>query len=324
MSGVRVCAALVIAAAAISDVGAIAAPATPAPATPAPATPAPATPAIDISRARVLLPGGDDCAEVACLIDRAYRRDAGARRLALALWTDAGDLAGVGPDQRFDGGYRGPIHLVPQLPLGEHRRHLVWVAGAMQSIDRFFRDGFPPDAPPRYRWRGLAFRFVRSVGKRTPSAYADGWTIEYNVAGSLLTSADGVRDTLVHELFHSNDQDHGDWSARQLQADYDAIVARCGAPLRTACLAPYAPHTTMVRGGTYYAFQQNNGNAVHEYAAELALRYFHEQREMIAAGKLSAPAFKCGPAENGRAWRALVDEFFAGRDRVPACTGSRG
>jgi hypothetical protein len=37
------------------------------------------------------------------------------------------------------------------------------------------------------------------------------------------------------------------------------------------------------------------------------------------AGKLSQRAFKCGPPENARAWRALVDEFFAGRDLVPAC-----
>jgi hypothetical protein len=279
---------------------------------------APAPPlAIDLARARTLLPGFDDCADVACLIDRAYRSDARARELALALWTDSGDLAGVGPDEIMDGGYRGKIHLVPQLPLGRHRQHLAWVAEAMRSIDRFFRDAFPDGDPPRYRWRGLAFRFVRSVDKRTPSAYADGWAVEYNVAGSLLTSAAGVLDTLIHELFHSNDEDHGDWSATHLKADYDAILARCGA--RTACLAPYAPNTTMVRGGTYYAFQQNNGNAVHEYAAELAVRYFKEQSEMLGAGKLSAKAFKCGPAENGRAWRALIDEFFAGRDRVPAC-----
>ena len=75
----------------------------------------------------------------------------------------------------------------------------------------------------------------------------------------------------------------------------------------------------MVRGGTYYAFQQDNGAVVHEYAAELAVRYFKEQSEMLATGKLSRPAFKCGPSENGRAWQALVTEFFAGLDRVPAC-----
>jgi hypothetical protein len=75
----------------------------------------------------------------------------------------------------------------------------------------------------------------------------------------------------------------------------------------------------MVRGGTYYAFQPNNGAVVHEYAAELAVRYWKEQSEMLAKGKLARKAFKCGPAENARSWRALVDEFFAGVDRVPTC-----
>jgi hypothetical protein len=85
------------------------------------------------------------------------------------------------------------------------------------------------------------------------------------------------------------------------------------------CLSPYAPNVTVVRGGTYYAFQPGNGDSVHEYAAELAVRYFDEQSEMRRRGKLAKPAFKCGPPENGRAWQALVDEFFAGRDLVPSC-----
>jgi hypothetical protein len=296
-------------------------PAAPAPAIAAPEAPAQApAPAaiIDLDRARALLPGFDDCGDVPCLIDRAYQSDTRARQLALALWTESGDLAGVGPEEMMDGGYRGTIHLVPELPIGAHRQHLAWVVEAMRSIDAFFADASGHE-PPHYRWRGLAFRFVRSVGKRTPSAYATSWAIEYNVAGSLLISAAGVRETLFHELFHNNDEDHGDWSAGHLQADYDAIVARCGARPTVACLAPYAPNNTMVRGGTYYAFQQNNGNAVHEYAAELAVRYEKEQSEMRAAGKLARRAFKCGPPENARAWRALIEEFFAGRDLVPAC-----
>jgi hypothetical protein len=273
---------------------------------------------IDLDHAKVLLPGFDDCDDVACLIERAYKSDAKARGLAMALWSDTGDLAGVGPDEIMDGGYRGQIHLVPQLPIGAHRQHLVWVAEAMRSIEEFFSGAFAGAPPPHYRWRHLGFRFVRSLGKRTPSAYATSWAIEYNVAGSLLTSAGGVRETLFHELFHNNDEEHGDWSAGHLQADYDAILARCGAR-SVACLAPYAPNNTMVRGGTYYAFQQNNGNAVHEYAAELAVRYFKEQSEMLSPGKLARRAFKCGPAANARAWQALVEEFFAGRDLVPSC-----
>jgi hypothetical protein len=275
---------------------------------------------IDATQAARLLYGGESvpkCADIACLIEHRYAGDAKAGVLAAALYKASGSVAGVGPDEQMDGGYRGKIHLVPQLPIRGYRQHLTWVTAAMTSIDGFFTELFAKQTAPHYRWRDLAFRFVRSVGKRTPSAYATGWAIEYNVEGSLLTSEAGVRETLFHELFHSNDEDHGDWSVKTLATDYDAIVKRCGT--KVSCLAPFAPNVTMVRGGTYYAFQQNNGVAVHEYAAELAVRYFDEQTLMLRSGKLAKPAFKCGPPENARSWQALVDEFFAGRDLVPAC-----
>lgn len=281
-----------------------------------------AAPSVRLDDAKALFPTvAKACADVACLIDEAYVRDAKARALAHALYTESGDVAGVGPEEIMDGGYRGKIHLVPQLPTGRYRQHLAWVVAAKRSIDDFFAQLFATRPPPAYRWRALQLRFVRSIKKRTPSAYAIGWTIEYNVEGSLMKSASSVEETLFHELFHTNDFAHGDWSARTLQRDYDAIVQRCGT--RVACLAPYAPNTTKVRGGTYYAFQQNNGNGVHEYAAELAVRYWKEQAQMLRDGRLAKPAFKCGPIENARAWKALVDEFFSGRDLVPSCGSTR-
>ena len=287
---------------------------------------APRSPEIAVADASKLLYGDaaapESCAQdgepIACLIEARYARDAKAKAIALALYRDTGDVAGVGPDEMMDGGYRGKIHLVPELPVGPYRGHLAWVAAAMMQIDAFFSAQFADGPAPAYRWRALAFRFVRSVKKRTPSAYAAAWSIEYNVEGSLLTSATGVRETLFHELFHLNDEQHGDWSGKALAKDYAAILAKCGAK-DVRCLAAYAPNTTMVRGGTYYAFQPDNGATVHEYAAELAVRYYGEQTEMRTAGKLMRRAFKCGPAENARAWNALVDEFFAGRDLVPAC-----
>jgi hypothetical protein len=246
----------------------------------------------------------------------AYKADPKAAAIARSLYEDFGAVATAGEEEEMDGGYRGEIHLVPELPAGKYRRQLAWVSSALHSIDAFFA-GF--DRPPSYRWRALTVRFVRSVGKRTPSAFASGWTITHNVVGSLLGSERGVRETYVHELFHLNDFDHGDWSAKTLAKDYAAIVKKCGT--KSSCLAPFAPNTTKVRAtGTYYAFQPNNGDSVHEYAAELALRYFKEQTEVAARGKLARPAFKCGPPENARAWQALVDEFFAGRDLVPACS----
>jgi hypothetical protein len=283
-------------------------------------TPSAGAPRVTLDEARKLLPDAPrDCADIECLIERAYARDAKAQAAALALFRAGGDVAGVGPDETMDGGYRGKIHLVPELPIGKYRAHLTWVADSLRSIDGLFQKLFTQQPAPAYRWRALQLRFVRSVGKRTPSAYAMGWLVEYNVEGSLLTSFEGVRETLFHEIFHTNDGAHGDWSEQALRKDYAAILARCGPRLTNRCLAPYAPNDTVVRGGLYYAFQQNNGDPVHEYAAELAVRYWKEQSAMLSAGKLSRPAFKCGPPENGRSWKALVDEFFGGRDLVPPC-----
>lgn len=231
--------------------------------------------------------------------------------LAFAIFMRFGTIVVPGDDEIMEGGYRGKIHLVPEQPGG---KHLAWTASALAAMDAFFTSF---DAPPAYRWRGLTIKFVRSVGKHTPSAYAANWSIVYNVEGSLMINEPSVLELLFHELFHTNDQDHNDWSHRVLRDDYAKIVAKCGT--RLDCLKPYAPNGTIVRGGTYYAFQPNNGDTVHEYAAELAVRYFDEQREMMTAGKLTRPAFKCGPAENGRAWAALTGEFFGGRDLTPMC-----
>ena len=280
---------------------------------------APAPPVVDLAAAQLLLPTPAACDALPCLIAHAYLEDPKAAKVALELFQTTGDVAGVGPEEVMDGGFRGTIKLVPQLPIHGYRKHLVWVADGSQSIDRFFDSLFAGQPKPSYRWHALQFRFVRSLVKHRPSAYAFAWTIEYNVEGSLNTSAKSVRETLFHELFHLNDEAHGDWSAAQLGADYRAILKKCGARPTLACFSPYAPNDTRVRGGTYYAFQQNNGETVHEYAAELAVRYFKEQSEMLGKGRLSRRAFKCGPAENARAWRALVSEFFADRDLVPAC-----
>ncbi len=255
-------------------------------------------------------------AAITCLLAARYAKDAAAAAIAHDLYATTGDVAGLLPEEDFDGGYRGVIHLVPELPTRALRKHLQWVADAMRDIDALFAglDDAARKATRRYRWRALSFRFYRSLRKPTPAAFAIGWLVSYNVAGKINTSADVVRETLFHEIFHLNDADHGDWSAK-LEPLFSRIVDKCGTARR--CLAPYAPGDTTVIGGTYYAFQPGNG--VGEYAAELALRYYREQREMLHAQRLSRAAFKCGPPENAQAWQALVDEFFGGVDLVPAC-----
>jgi hypothetical protein len=235
----------------------------------------------------------------------------------------------------MNGGFRGELHITPALPTGDDRVQLDRVLAAARDFDAFFKQVAPQT---QYRWRDLSFRFFRSssglrgheVQRTTPSAYAIGpvpmprsaaddisFSLAYNVKGSLLTTDTGVRETLFHEIFHMNDAAHGDWSPRTLGRDYDAIVKKCGA-MNVACLAPYAPNDTMVRGGTYYAFEPNNGLPVREYGAELALRWYKEHRAIARHERFPQAPFKCGTPENRRSWDAIVKEFFA-IDLVPPC-----
>ena len=257
---------------------------------------------------------GEEVARVRCLLGARYAGDHEALALAEGLYASFGTVAGVEVPHTMDGGYRGRIRIEPELPVGAERKHLGWVVSAMRDFDAFFVAlGAPPGART-YRFRGLAFRFMRSVGKRTPTAYAHDWTIGYNLSGSLLVSEDAARETLFHEMFHLNDSARASWSTRVLDGIYDQLVQKCHT--NATCLAPYAPTETMVRGGTYYAFQPGNG--VVEYAAELALRYYREQRALQRRERVDR-SFKCGPPENARAWGLVRDEFFGGIDRTPSC-----
>lgn len=298
------------------------------PSTEPPVLPPPPAPTPRIDPASILFPDAattppgvagcpkDEHDRARCLFTVRYQGDPEATQIALDLFEASGNVAGVQVEQDMEGGFRGRIHLVPTVPIGHDRHHLAWVASATRDFDAFFA-GLSAPAPVRYRIRPLAYRFFRSVGRTTPSAYAEGWTVSYNVAGSLHSSADAVRETLFHEIFHLNDAAHDDWSASHLRSIFKAVVARCGT--RVACLRPYAPGDTMVRGGTYYAFQPDNGESVHEYAAELALRWYREQRAVHRGEPLGRPPFKCGPEENRRAWEAITTEFFGGADAVPGC-----
>lgn len=269
-------------------------------------------------------------ARVRCLYDQRYAGDAKAAAIAHELLVKWRTVAGVEIGHTMNGGYRGMIRIEPAVPVGDNRKHLEWVAAAIRDFDTFFAEleasragvvgagvvgaGVAAPSPKPYRFHPITLRFMRSVGARTPAAYAHDWTVAYNFAGTLNVSADAVRETMFHEIFHLNDAAHGSWSPGALGAVFDAVAKKCGTSI--ACLAPYTPNDTVVRGGTYYSFQPGNG--VTEYAAELALRYYREQRASLRKLAKVKP-FKCGPPENARAWSLMRDEFFAGIDAVAAC-----
>jgi hypothetical protein len=264
------------------------------------------------------LPAPCQTDDIRCLVSARFSGHDAERTSALALFDETGDVVGTEEEHQMEGGFRGTIHIVPELPVGQYAKHLAWVLAAQRDIAAFQKAIEEKNGGPvPYRNRALVFRFMRSVGRTTPSAYAAKWEVGYNVSGSLHANAEAVRDTIFHEVFHLNDEAHKDWSRRAIGPIVDRIAAKCAS--KTPCLTPYAPFKTMVRGGTYYAFQPNNGDIAHEYAAELATRYFMEQRSALKGEVPPAGWFKCGPQENAQTMTALAKEFFAGVDLTPTC-----
>ena len=262
-----------------------------------------------------LCPAEAGAPRLRCLLEQRYQGSA--RELALRLFSEHRNVAGVEQAHWMDGGFRGRIRLVPAWPTRNAQRHLHAIVRAHDAIEKTLAAlRTRTTQPVRYRHRNIVYRFCRSVRRTTPSAYAGGWTIGYNVAGSLHKSDDAILTTVVHEIFHLNDEDDG-FSTRELGGLHAAIVARCGTARR--CVAPYSPTATTVRGGTYYAFQPDNGDAVLEYGAELASRYLLDQRAMLEQGRVPAPVFKCATTENAQAYAKVGKAFFGGVDLSPAC-----
>jgi hypothetical protein len=267
-------------------------------------------------------PGGapDGCREgdIRCLIVARYSGDDLARDAALDLLDEASSVAGTESEQIMEGGYRGDIRIVPELPVGRYSKHLQWTLSAQREIANVMTEIRKQKGEAvTFRYTSIVYRFMRSVDRTTPSAYAVGWTVAYNVKGSLMTSPTAARDVLFHEIFHLNDQQRDQWSARALGPVVKKIVGRCGTDRN--CLKPFAPRNVTVKGGTYYAFQPNNGDMSNEYAAELATRYFTEQSAALKGEVHAGGWFKCGPPESALAMKLLQDEFFAGFDATPIC-----
>lgn len=254
-----------------------------------------------------------------CLLHFRFASDPEALAVARRIYQTTGALVGVNEPEVIAGFHGERVELFPALPIGEHRHHLEWLDASLRTFDAFVEAVSSRAVKPvSFDPRPLAFVFFRTATPGYPSAYAWHGIIGYNVDGPLNTSSRSAHETLFHELFHFNDARREIWSKNALSELFDAIVLRCNGDHE--CLEPFAPHETLVRGGTFYAFDRRTRD-VSEYAAELALRYFLEHEAILAGEPPMQPPFKCRTVENGEAWHRLVEEFFGGADLTPNCEG---
>jgi len=257
----------------------------------------------------------DEVPRVHCLISLRYADENESKKLALTLYEETGSLAGLLPEETNQDSKGKKIQLKPARPIGRNKEHLQWILEAMREYARFLQElKTRAKRPVLMQDRPLDFRFFYTEEGGTPSAFAVGRNIGYNLNGTVNVHAEAVRDTLFHEIFHLNDVWQDNFSARLLAPIEMRILERCKGNVK--CLASYAPTDTTMNGKPYAFIDGGSGK---EYAAELALRYFREQRLMIDGKPLPIPAFKCGPAENQEAMTLIIDTFFGGVDLVPAC-----
>lgn len=257
----------------------------------------------------------DEVPRIRCLISLRYADEKESKQLALTLYAETGSLAGLLPEETNQDGKGKKIQLKPARPIGRNKEHLKWIVDAMREYARFLQELSKRQTKPIVMQdRPLDFRFFYTEEGGTPSAFAVGRNIGYNLNGTVNVHEEAVRDTLFHEIFHLNDVWQDNFSARVLAPIEARILATCKGSVK--CLEPYAPTDTTMNQKPYAFIDGGKGK---EYAAELALRYFREQRLMIDGKPLPIPAFKCGPPENKEAMALLVDAFFGGVDLVPEC-----
>lgn len=254
-----------------------------------------------------------------CVVDVRFGSDGRAHELLGRLYREHGILPGIEARRVIDDGdYRGRVDLEPASSFDANRQHVEWLLDAFVTLDTTLGElGRHAAAPIRFARKPAVVRFFETTSTTTPSAFVVESAIGFNLRGELWSSPESVFETLVHELFHLSDAEHGNWSEKALRAQHDAIRARCEGDL--ACFDRYAPHETKVDGGFYYAFHPTSD--VREYAAELAIRFVREQRAWLLRPEAppDAPPFKCLAPENEAGWTELGREFFAGIDLTPPC-----
>jgi hypothetical protein len=179
------------------------------------------------------------CHDRSCLFALRFAGDTDAAERAERIYQDFGVVLTAERRHVMDGGYRGMVQIIPKLPTGAaQKKHLRMRAFTLAGTSD------AGTASPRlpYRFFPTEVRFFETKPKKTPSAYAIDTRIAYNLIGTLMQTEDSVVETMIHEVFHLNDQAHKDWSITALSGIQTQLIQKCGT--RMDCLAPYAPGTT--------------------------------------------------------------------------------
>ena len=255
------------------------------------------------------------CADIECLIENAYAKRSPRRRRSRSRCTaNSGSVAGVGPDEIMDGGYRGKIHLVPQLPTGEYRKHLEWVARrARRSIDEFFAKLYDKQPAPELSL-ARAPAAVRALGRQAHAERVrDRLARRVQRRGLAAHDRDGVRETSSTSCSTPTTARTATGRRKTLQKDYDAIVAKC--PARTIkCLAPYAPNDTEGRAAARTTrSSRTTATASTSTLPSSPCGTGRSRSEMLAKGKLAQAAVQVRPRRER-----------AGRGRRSSTSSSRG
>jgi hypothetical protein len=268
---------------------------------------------------------------VPCLLEARYAGEAASLKTALALYARTGSVAGPDEERWVERRDGARAHLSPALPVGPARKPLERVAGALYDVNEFLAElGRLRGRSPRFRATGLRVRFFRLEGPGGAEVYAAEGQLAVPIdapparpargpaRGGAARAADArppvSRDDVLRALARLNDAEHGEWSARALEATYRAVVERCGGDAR--CLARYDPRAP---GGAPRSALFRPGGDPADYGAEVIVRYYAEQRAVLTRGHPDGPAFRCAAPENAAAWSLVSAEFFAGFDGGIPC-----
>ena len=85
-------------------------------------------------------PQADTAARIQCMLRTRYRRDRRAYRMVRKIYVQSGWVVGLEPAWWMNGGWRGRVRIVPQLPIRRYRYHLRYLQKTVRDYRFFFKN----------------------------------------------------------------------------------------------------------------------------------------------------------------------------------------